>query len=155
MRQYWFASDSGNGHSHPSLCQIRLSKCWLHLTKNQINCRPLGGSRKRCCSTKVLSHPAREKHSWSWSEESISSKQPDHVIQSAIQRARTANHKLNKIQWLEKAGLFGSTLNDPHIARVLNRPIPIGCAAPTQNSNAMQLMSAPGAKHTLAPPDRL
>ena len=53
-------------------------------------------------------------------------KQPDDVIWSAIQRARMANHKLNKIQQLEKAALSSSTHHNPHIVKGLNRPVPIG-----------------------------
>ena len=81
-------------------------------------------------------------------------KQPDDVIQAAIQRARTANYELNKIQQLEKAGLSSSTPDNPHIVRVLNRLMPIGCATQTQDSSAVQLTFAPGVKRTSAPPDR-
>ena len=45
-------------------------------------------------------------------------KQPDDVIWSVVQRARMANHELNKIQQLEKAGLSSSTPHNPHIAKV-------------------------------------
>ena len=82
-------------------------------------------------------------------------KQKHDVIQSAVQRARMANHKLNKIQWLEKAGLLTSTLHDPHITKVLNRWMPTGHATATQNSSALQSTSTPGVKGTSAPPDRL
>ena len=62
-------------------------------------------------------------------------KQLDDVIQSAIQGAQTANHELNKIQQLEKAGLSSSTPDNPHIVRVLNRLMPIGCATQTVRYN--------------------
>ena len=39
--------------------------------------------------------------------------------------------------------------------KVLNRPVPIGQATQTQNSSAVQLMSAPGVKSTPTSPDRL
>ena len=77
-------------------------------------------------------------------------KQPDNVIQSAVQRARTANHELNKIQQLEKAGLV-STPDDPHIAKVLNKPVPTAPVTQTQYSS---ILSA-GVKTIPAPPDRL
>ena len=76
-------------------------------------------------------------------------------IQPFKELCRTANHELNKIQQLKKAGLSSSTPHNLHIVRVLNRPMPIGCAVLTQNSSAMQSTSAPGVKHTPAPPDRL
>ena len=82
-------------------------------------------------------------------------KQLDDVIQSAIQRARTANHELNKIQWLEKARFSSSMPHDSHIVRVLKKPVPMGLATQTQNSSAVQSTSAPGVKSTPAPPDRL
>ena len=66
-----------------------------------------------------------------------------------------ANHELNKIQQLERAGLSSSTPNDPHIVRVLNRPVPIGWTTQTQNSSSVQLASAPEVKCTSAPLDRL
>ena len=81
-------------------------------------------------------------------------KQTDNIFRSAVQRARMANHKLNKIQQLEKAGLSSSTPHDPHIARVLNRPVPTGPATQTQNSSVLS-MSTPGVKITPSPPDRL
>ena len=93
----------------------------------------------------MLSHSARKGCSWSQSEEIISSKQTDNVIWSAVQRARTVNHELNKILWLENTGLSSSTLNDPHIVRVLNRQVP----------SALQSTSVPGVKTTPAPLDRL
>ena len=51
-------------------------------------------------------------------------KQLDDVMQSAVQRVRMANYELNKIQRLEKAGLVSSTPDDPHIVKVLNKPVP-------------------------------
>ena len=51
-----FTSESRNGQFDPSIHQITVWKYWSHLTKNQIDCRPLGCSRKRCCSMKALSH---------------------------------------------------------------------------------------------------
>ena len=78
-------------------------------------------------------------------------KQPDDVIRSAIQRARMANHELNKIQWLEKAGLVSSTPDDPHIMKVLNKPVPTAPATQTQNSSILST----GVKTTPVPPDRL
>ena len=66
-----------------------------------------------------------------------------------------ANHELNKIQQLENAGLSSSTPNDPHIARVVDRPVPIRHTTQTQNSCVVQLMFASEVKPTSAPPDRL
>ena len=77
-------------------------------------------------------------------------KQPDDIIWAAVQRARMANHELNKIQQLEKAGLSSSTPHDLYIVRVLNRPVPTGPATQTQNSSAVQSTSIPGAKTTPA-----
>ena len=78
-------------------------------------------------------------------------KQPDDVIQSAIQRDRMANHELNKIQQLEKAGLVSSTPDDPHIMKVLNKPVPTAPATQTQNSSILST----GVKTIPVPPDRL
>ena len=78
-------------------------------------------------------------------------KQPDNVIWSAVQRAKMANHELNKIQQLEKAGLVSSTPDDPHIAKVLNKPVPTAPATQTQNSSILST----GVKTTPASPDRL
>ena len=66
-------------------------------------------------------------------------KQPDDIIQSAVQRARRANHELNKIQGLEKAGLSSSTPHDPHITKVLNKPVPSGPATQMQNSSILSM----------------
>ena len=78
-------------------------------------------------------------------------KQPDDIIYSTIQRARMANHELNKIQRWEKAGLSNSTPHDPHIVKVLNKLVPTGPATQTQNSSILST----GVKTTPAPLDRL
>ena len=82
-------------------------------------------------------------------------KQLDDVIWSAVQRARIVIYELNKIQQLENTGLSSSTLNGPHIARILNSPVPIGCAAQTQNSSTVHSSSASEVKCTSTPLDRL
>ena len=82
-------------------------------------------------------------------------KEPDDEIQSPIQRARMVNHELNKIQQRDAAGLSNSTPNDPHTARVLNTPVPIGHTAQRLTPSTVKSMSAPEVRRTSAPLDRL
>ena len=51
-------------------------------------------------------------------------KDPPHKIQAAIQRARMANHELNKIQWFQ-AVEFPTVHPTALTAKVSNRPMPI------------------------------
>ena len=54
----------------------------------------------------------------------LQGKQPE-KIQAATLRTRAVKYELNKIQWLEAAGLTSSSPNDPHYVKVLNRGNPI------------------------------
>ena len=65
-----------------------------------------------------------------------------------------ANHELDKIHRLEKAGLSSSTPHDPHIVKVLNKPVPLGPARQGQNPSILST-STPGVRVTPSPLDRL